>query len=179
MLLRDGPGGLEVLLVQRSPEQRFLGGAWVFPGGAMTDAGESPAATALRELREETGIRLGGVEVLVPFSRWITPTAVSIRFDTHFFVAQAPVAADAVPDGSECVDVRWLQPADAMAAGDRGEMLLVLPTIKHLEELAGLRSVSRALDVARARKVTPVLPRMVVRDGSTRMVLPGEAGYGE
>ena len=34
ILLRDGPDGAEVLLVQRNPEQRFMGGAWVFPGAA-------------------------------------------------------------------------------------------------------------------------------------------------
>ena len=32
ILLRDSPEGPEVLLVQRNPEQRFMGGAWVFPG---------------------------------------------------------------------------------------------------------------------------------------------------
>ena len=34
ILLRDCADGPEVLLVQRNPEQRFMGGAWVFPGGA-------------------------------------------------------------------------------------------------------------------------------------------------
>src|SRR5918999_2131783 len=49
ILLRDGDDGLEVLLVQRNPEQKFMGGAWVFPGGAVhsDDDGGDPAAAAL------------------------------------------------------------------------------------------------------------------------------------
>ena len=60
ILLRDGPEGAEVLLVQRNPEQRFMGGAWVFPGGAVHDGEDTDhAATAIRELEEEAGIDLG------------------------------------------------------------------------------------------------------------------------
>src|SRR5215210_9421299 len=72
IMLRDSPDGPEVLLVQRNPEQRFMGGAWVFPGGAH-DAGEESdrAATAVRELEEEAGIELSDGVELVPFSRWI------------------------------------------------------------------------------------------------------------
>ena len=35
IVMRDGSDGPEVLLVQRNPESRFMGGAWVFPGGAV------------------------------------------------------------------------------------------------------------------------------------------------
>src|SRR5918912_4483271 len=84
IVLRDSPDGPEVLLVRRNPAARFMGGAWVFPGGAVRD-GEAPADAALRELGEEAGMRLdGGAERLVPFSRWITPAEVKIRFDTFF-----------------------------------------------------------------------------------------------
>src|SRR5919206_3088032 len=52
IVLRDAPQGPEVLLVQRNPESRFMGGAWVFPGGAVQRE-ESPADAGLRELAEE------------------------------------------------------------------------------------------------------------------------------
>ena len=39
IVLRGAGDGLEVLLVRRTPEARFMGGVWVFPGGAV-DAGE-------------------------------------------------------------------------------------------------------------------------------------------
>jgi 8-oxo-dGTP pyrophosphatase MutT (NUDIX family) len=69
ILVRDGSDGLEVLLVQRNPEQRFMGGAWVFPGGAVHDDDAGTEVTALRELEEEAGLRIEDVDELVPFSR--------------------------------------------------------------------------------------------------------------
>ncbi len=56
MLLRDGADGLEVLLVQRNPEQRFMGGAWVFPGGALHGEDGDLAAAAVREMAEEAAV---------------------------------------------------------------------------------------------------------------------------
>lgn len=78
-LVRAGGPGIEVLMVQRSPESRFMGGAWVFPGGAV-DAGDEDResvvvsrdpdlapwrAAGAREVVEETGVWLttGGVRV--------------------------------------------------------------------------------------------------------------------
>jgi 8-oxo-dGTP pyrophosphatase MutT (NUDIX family) len=177
ILVRDGSDGLEVLLVQRNPEQRFMGGAWVFPGGAVHEDDADPAAAAIRELEEEAGMRIEDVEALVPFSRWITPVEVKIRFDTGVYVAAAPPGAEPRVDGAECVDARWMRPADALAAGERGEILLVFPTIKHLEQLAELRSVEHALETARARKVEPILPKVVHGDGEAHVLLPGEPGY--
>ena len=177
VLLRDGPEGPEVLLVQRNPQQHFMGGAWVFPGGALHHDDADLAGAAVRELAEEAGIELrAGVE-LVPWSRWITPEEVKFRFDTWFFVAKAPSGAEATPDGGECVDARWLRPAAALGAHLRDELMLVFPTIKHLEALATFDSVAAALDAARRREVVPIQPRVVVRDGSAEVLLPGEPGY--
>src|SRR5918996_1721497 len=179
VVLRDSPLGPEVLLVQRNPEQRFMGGAWVFPGGAVhaEDAGHS--AAAIRELEEEAGIDLPHGADVVQWSRWITPEEVKVRFDTWFFVAEAPPGAEATVDGGECVDSRWLRPAAALEAHARDELMLVFPTIKHLEALAGMRSVADALEKARTREVVPVQPRVVVRGNAAEIVLPGEPGYDE
>ncbi len=73
-LIRDTGSGLDVLMVRRTPSARFMGGAWVFPGGAVDeDDGAEWAdrgvvskdpdlapwrAAALRELVEETGFWL-------------------------------------------------------------------------------------------------------------------------
>src|ERR1700759_5647901 len=77
IVLRGGSDTLEVLLVKRNPESRFMGGAWGFPGGAVDRAeGEGQVAlrtAALRELGEEAGIELDDPDALIPFSRWITP----------------------------------------------------------------------------------------------------------
>jgi 8-oxo-dGTP pyrophosphatase MutT (NUDIX family) len=177
ILLRDAGGGPEVLLVKRNPEQRFMGGAWVFPGGAVHDGDGGHAGTALRELEEEAGIRIADAAEVVQYSRWITPEEVRVRFDTWFFLAKAPDGAEARPDGSECVEARWLSPAEALEAYARGELTLVFPTIKHLEQLAQFGSVGEAIETARGREVEPVQPRVVVRDGGAEVLLPGEPGY--
>jgi 8-oxo-dGTP pyrophosphatase MutT (NUDIX family) len=179
ILLRDTGDGLEVLLVQRNPEQRFMGGAWVFPGGAVHDGDADPRATARREVQEEAGIDLPEHVELVPFSRWITPEEVKVRFDTYFYAARVPEGAVCSVDGAECVDSRWMRPQEALDAGKREELMLVFPTIKHLEQLAELGSVDEALESARARDVVPIQPRVVVGEASARVLLPGEPGYDE
>jgi 8-oxo-dGTP pyrophosphatase MutT (NUDIX family) len=177
ILLRDRAGGPEVLLVQRNPDSRFMGGAWVFPGGAVSEGDADPAAAGARELHEEAAIRLGADHELVAFSRWITPAEVKIRFDTWFFVGRAPDDAEAAPDGAECVDARWLAPAAALEEFQHDRLMLVFPTIKHLEQLAQFGSVDEALASARARDVRPVQPRVVVFEDGARVVMPGEPGY--
>jgi 8-oxo-dGTP pyrophosphatase MutT (NUDIX family) len=177
IVLRDSADGPEVLLVQRNPAQRFMGGAWVFPGGAVHGE-ETPAEAGLRELDEEASLRLGtGAGALVPFSRWITPAEVKLRFDTFFFVAEAPEGADPQVDGQECVGLAWKRPADALADYARGELELVFPTIKHLEQLAEHSTVAATIDAARSRDVQPVQPRIVVTSDGARVLLPGEPGY--
>src|SRR3954469_7336338 len=104
IVLRGGSQTLEVLLVQRNPAQRFMGGAWVFPGGAV-DTGEGEGdgahrAAAVRELAEEAAIESVDPAQLVRFSEWITPPEVKIRFDTHFFVVAAPAGAEPRVDGA-------------------------------------------------------------------------------
>jgi 8-oxo-dGTP pyrophosphatase MutT (NUDIX family) len=179
ILLRDAPDGAEVLLVQRNPEQRFMGGAWVFPGGGVHEDDDGPAAAAVRELEEEAGVSLPDATELVPFSRWITPEGVKIRFDTWFFAAEAPAGAEPEVDGSECVDARWMRPADALEARARDELMLVFPTIKHLELLARTTTVAETLAAARERPVTPVLPKVIPSGVLPRVLLPGEPGYDE
>jgi 8-oxo-dGTP pyrophosphatase MutT (NUDIX family) len=181
ILLRGGPEALELLLVKRNPEQRFMGGAWVFPGGAVDasdQADDGPhRATAVRELAEEAAVDGVDPATLVPYSRWITPEEVKIRFDTRFFLAAAPDGAEPAPDGAETVAAGWYTPAAALLAHERGEIMLVFPTIKHLEQLAGFDSVDALLDYARGREVVPVQPRVVVSGETARILLPGDEGY--
>jgi 8-oxo-dGTP pyrophosphatase MutT (NUDIX family) len=183
IVLRGGADSLEVLLVQRNPNARFMGGAWVFPGGAVDAAegrgDEARRVAALREVQEEAGIELPSPSALVPFSRWITPAQVRIRFDTWFYLAELPAGAAATVDGSEIVDARWQTPADALEAYRHGELLLVFPTIKHLEQLSGFDSAKAVIEHARGREVRPVQPRVLVSGETARIVLPGEPGYDE
>jgi 8-oxo-dGTP pyrophosphatase MutT (NUDIX family) len=181
ILLRGGAERLELLLVRRTPQARFMGGVWVFPGGAVDahegDGDEAHRAAALRELREEAAIAIGDAAALVKFSRWITPEEVRIRFDTHFFLAELPPGQEPAIDGQECVDLGWFAPRGALDAYGEGELELVFPTIKHLEQLSEFPSVEALMAYARGRDVQPVQPRVVLEGEVARIVLPGEPGY--
>jgi 8-oxo-dGTP pyrophosphatase MutT (NUDIX family) len=181
IVLRGGSDTLEVLLVKRNPESRFMGGAWVFPGGSVDRSeGEGQVAlrtAALRELDEEAGIELDDPDALIPFSRWITPAQVKIRFDTWFYLAPLPDGAAASVDGSEIVDSGWYAPRAALEAAGRGELLLVFPTIKHLEQLSGFESAEALMTYSRGREIVPVQPRVIMQGETARILLPGEEGY--
>ena len=183
ILLRGAAEDLEILLVRRNPIARFMGGAWVFPGGAVDrEEGSGEAAlraAALRELREEAGIELGDPHALIPFSRWITPEEIKIRFDTWFYLAAAPPGAEVRIDGREVVDARWYDPGVALEAANAGQLMLVFPTIKHLEQLASFGSATQVVEYARGRAVQPVQPRVLGTGETARIVLPGEPGYGD
>lgn len=172
ILVRGGAQALEVLLLRRSPAARFMGGAWVFPGGAVDPGDADHRATAVRELAEEAGLTLADPGTLIPFSRWITPRELAVRFDTHFFVGPAPAGQEPRVDGTEMTDLGWWAPDDALAAGRAGELLLVFPTIKHLEQLEEFPSADALLAWADGREIVPVEPR-IGADGS-RVVLSSE-----
>jgi 8-oxo-dGTP pyrophosphatase MutT (NUDIX family) len=176
IVLRGGGDALEVLLVRRTPAARFMGGVWVFPGGAVDD-GEDEVDAALRELQEEAAIGGVGRDALVRFSQWITPAEVKIRFDTHFFLAPVPDGAEPVVDGEEIVDLGWFSPTAALEAYSRGELELVFPTIKHLEQLATFATADDLLTYARGRHVEAIEPRVIMGGETARVVLPGEPGY--
>ncbi|HXD53914.1 MAG TPA: NUDIX hydrolase [Solirubrobacteraceae bacterium] len=181
ILLRGGAEKLELLLVRRTPEARFMGGVWVFPGGAVdAEEGDGDGAhrlAAVRELAEEASVELAGPDELVKFSRWITPAMVSIRFDTHFFLATLPEGEEPAVDGEECVDLGWFTPQGALDAHAADEILLVFPTIKHLEQLGAFATVEALLDYARGREVLPVEPHVVMEGEVARILLPGDSGY--
>jgi 8-oxo-dGTP pyrophosphatase MutT (NUDIX family) len=192
---RHADRALEVLLVQRNRSARFMPGVWVFPGGAVGEDDLAAARTAtgdledgldederahrscaVRELAEEAGISLPAT-VLRPWSRWITPELVPIRFDTRFYLALAPAHSPPRPDGEETVDAGWFEPREALEQHAAGELELVFPTIKHLESLLPFANAGDALAAVADLPPTPVLPRVVGEGDERRVVLPGEPGY--
>jgi 8-oxo-dGTP pyrophosphatase MutT (NUDIX family) len=178
---RHADRGLEVLLLSRSDEARFMPGVWVFPGGAVDPQdGEGDAgfrACALRELAEESGLELEGPDELVAFSHWITPEVVPVRFDTWFYLALSPAHSKPRPDGFETVDAAWWEPRRALEAHRAGELSLVFPTIRQLESLLPYARSEEALEAARGTPVEAIMPKVVGEGDERRIVLPGEPGY--
>jgi len=181
-----GAGGLEVLLARRNPEARFMPDVWVFPGGAVSgedhhekpdeDAEQAHRRAAVRELQEEVGLELPADE-LVAWSRWITPEAAPVRFDTRFYVIRASAHVKPTPDEAEITEVSWVAPSAALAAHREGDFKLVFPTIKHLESLEPYAGADELIAAAAGRDVQPILPRVVGSEESWRVVLPGDPEY--
>src|SRR4051812_10899604 len=170
---------LEVLMLKRSEEAKFMPGVWVFPGGSVDDADgidEAGARTcAVRELAEEAGIELPADEELVPFTRWITPELIATRFDAWFFLALARAHTPPRPDGVETTEARWFEPAAALAAQEAGELVLSFPTFTQLGWLTEFRTSDEALAAYRERPLVPILPKVITDDGpEPRVVLPGD-----
>lgn len=121
MIDRDG----RVLLAQR-PEGKQFAGLWEFPGGKI-EAGETPEAALVRELKEELGIDTSE-SCLAPL------TFVSHRYDTLHLVMN--VFACRVWQGAvvahEHQKLAWVHPRDfghyPMPAAD----LPLIPVLRDL-----------------------------------------------
>jgi len=111
-------------------------------------------------------------DLLRPWSRWITPVVEERRYDARFFAAALPPGQRTRDVGGEAAQVAWIRPADAIAAGRRKEIVLWLPTVATLGELAECASVAAAL--AAPRQVTPLLPEVTMRAGVPRIKVPGK-----
>jgi 8-oxo-dGTP pyrophosphatase MutT (NUDIX family) len=185
VLLRRGgkhsERALEVLMLKRTEEAKFMPGVWVFPGGGVDpEDGSGEAgfrACAIRELAEEAAIELPAGEELVPFSRWITPEVISTRFDAWFFLALAPAHTPPEPDGVETTEAGWFQPSAVLEAEAAGEMVLAFPTISQLRSLLPFRTSDEALEAHRKRPLEAILPKVVGSGTEQRVVLPGDPDY--
>jgi 8-oxo-dGTP pyrophosphatase MutT (NUDIX family) len=92
-VVRDGPDGLEVLMVQRGEGASFMGGAWVFPGGVVDDLDGSDLAR-----RAVTGGSSDAAE-----SRWMAAGLRELVEEVRIWVTTEDL--DEVPDG-------WLRDAE-------------------------------------------------------------------
>jgi len=116
-------------------------------------------------------------DLMSPFAHWITPTFVPKRFDTWFFLAEAPADQVALHDGSESVDSVWIGAREAITEAEAGKRTLVHATLKNLELLAEGGTVAGALAQAKVRKIQTVQPWVEQREGKRYLHLPPGAGY--
>jgi len=221
-VLRPGARGLEVLMVRRAVSSAFVGGAYVFPGGAVDAADRSDTArrifgdgaispwlsAGVRETAEEAGVIIpaGPRQPTVPKGvkgsrllgvldddgyvfdarrfaylwNWVTPKGEPRRFDTRFFVTDAPAGLEAAPDAAEVTEAVWVTPHDALTYSRERGWTLVPPTVATLELLAGYEDPEAVLAFAERQAVVPrIEPRIVVSEGFLRLLMPGDSGYEE
>jgi 8-oxo-dGTP pyrophosphatase MutT (NUDIX family) len=116
-------------------------------------------------------------ELMTPYAHWITPTFVPKRFDTWFFLAEAPEDQVALHDGSESTDSVWIGAQEAIDEAKAGKRTLVHATLKNLELLAEGKTVAGAIAAASARKIVTVQPWVEEREGKRFLHIPEGAGY--
>jgi 8-oxo-dGTP pyrophosphatase MutT (NUDIX family) len=96
-------------------------------------------------------------DLLGAWARWITPEFEPRRYDTWFFVALLPGGQRTRNASTEADRAVWIRPAEAIAAYDRGELLMMPPTVATLRQLEPYGSAAEALAGAGRRDLTPVL----------------------
>ena len=193
VLLRAGPDGVKVLLIQRPATMAFGAGLHVFPGvrvdpeDAEPAPPDHPSATAiaaarslgdnlapgealalhraaLRELREEAGISLTGINRLVPIAHWTTPAFMPRRFSTWFFVADLPPDSGLVFAADEVAAHRWVTPTQALDQVASGEIQMWVPTTSVLQRLIEIEAVTAAEVAQRITIGRTPPPRIVAED---------------
>lgn len=109
---------------------------------------------------------------LRPFAWWVTPHGMHKRFDTRFLAVSLPTAqAEALGhDDIETTDSVWRAPSDALAATERGEVVIIFPTRRILQALADHEDVASVM--AARGDARRILPAIVLVDGEPRVRHP-------
>ncbi|BDH08656.1 MULTISPECIES: NUDIX hydrolase [Streptomyces] len=116
-------------------------------------------------------------DLLGAWTRWITPEFESRRYDTWFFVASLPEGQRTRDLSTEADRTVWTRPAEAAAGYDRGELLMMPPTIATLRQLLPYGTAAEALAAAPDRDLTPVLARARLLDGRVELSWPGHEEF--
>jgi glyoxylase-like metal-dependent hydrolase (beta-lactamase superfamily II)/8-oxo-dGTP pyrophosphatase MutT (NUDIX family) len=82
---------------------------------------------------------------IVYFAHWITPPIHPRRFDTRFFVIQAPPDQEVLHDNTETVESRWMRPAEVLERVKNDEIKMVRATQAIVAGLSKFASPAEAL----------------------------------
>lgn len=115
------------------------------------------------------------------YSHWVTQAGRPRRYDTRFFVAQAPEGQTALEDNHETVGQIWVRPDQAIDLHRSGALNLMFPTIKTLESLAPFKYVEELLEYARKPRPKQMMAPVAGMDrtGVSHMLIPGDFAYAE
>lgn len=128
--------------------------------------------TSFAEFLDRRGLVLRS-DLLGAWTRWITPEFEPRRYDTWFFVAALPEGQRTRNASTEADRTVWIAPREAAAAYDRGELLMMPPTIATLRQLAAYPVAAQALDAASVRDLTPVLATARLEEEKIVLSWPG------
>jgi 8-oxo-dGTP pyrophosphatase MutT (NUDIX family) len=143
------------------------------PADLVVGGGGGPGVFAAALARRGLRLALGA---LVPFSRWVTPTAEARRFDARFYLLVLPPGQVGRHDDHETTMSFWGRPADVLDRSTRGEIFLAPPTTRTLELLAAAGSVRGALALAGEQPLLPICPTFVA-DDPPYLALPGDPSH--
>jgi 8-oxo-dGTP pyrophosphatase MutT (NUDIX family) len=135
--------------------------------------GEEPFSAILSEV----GLDLD-LDALLPFVRWSPPPAATRRFDTIFFVAEAPEDdAGLFPDEREVARAFWASADQVLKDDDAGRARVIYPTRRNLERLASLGSIENARAHLAEYPMYVVEPWIEECDGVEWLCIPEGIGY--
>jgi 8-oxo-dGTP pyrophosphatase MutT (NUDIX family) len=164
-----------VLLARREGERTLIDGttlATLEPYRAQLVKGEVSLGEFLRANR----LRLA-CDQLTPFARWVTPDMMPKRFDTYFFLVDAPRDHLALHDGHESVDSVWITPQAAIDGARNRKYTVIFPTLRNIEKLAQSPSPHAAIERARDSTIVTVTPWTERRSDGNFLCIPRDAGY--
>lgn len=110
---------------------------------------------------------------LRPWARWVTPPGEKRRYDTRFFVGALPAGAVAEDVTTESSEAAWVPVAEALAQAERGERMLLPPTLVTLGGLTKFATVSDVLAAAEHQALDPVQPKLRIEENRVLVELPG------
>ncbi|MEV4684222.1 NUDIX hydrolase [Streptomyces kurssanovii] len=116
-------------------------------------------------------------DLLGAWARWITPEFEPRRYDTWFFVAALPEGQRARNVSTEAESTVWISPADATDGYDKGELLMMPPTVATLRTLQAFRTSAEALAAAASQDMTPVLAKARLENGEVVLSWPGHEEF--
>jgi 8-oxo-dGTP pyrophosphatase MutT (NUDIX family) len=129
------------------------------------------------DLLAEAGLSLA-LDALTPFARWCPNFREARRFDTFFYLAEAPSGAGvASADETEAVRTFWASAADVLAEIDAGRAHAIFPTRRNLERLARFASIDEARADAARHPVRRISPWVEEREGRRYVCIPEGIGY--
>ncbi|MGI3204475.1 NUDIX hydrolase [Streptomyces sp. GLT-R25] len=124
------------------------------------------------EFLERRGLVLRS-DLLGAWTRWITPEFEPRRYDTWFFVAALPEGQRTRNASTEADRTVWIRPADARDGYDKGDLLMMPPTIATLRQLGAYATAAEALAAAPGRDMTPVLAQARLEGDELVLSWPG------